>query len=77
MKKKTSPRFWTKRTKTIKECFRDWSGISQQKYITDLLAETGKVVCKSFSTLMDSYHKLCKAEEESVVKKCLKDRLEK
>ncbi|RVW53308.1 Retrovirus-related Pol polyprotein from transposon RE1 [Vitis vinifera] len=32
--------------------------ISQQKYVTDLLAETGKIGCKPISTPMDPNYKL-------------------
>lgn len=42
--------------------------ISQQKYITDLLAETGKTPCKLVSTLMDPNHKLCNVKEVSSVR---------
>ena len=37
--------------------------ISQQKYVTDLLVETGKIGCKLVSTPMDPNHKLGKAKE--------------
>ena len=43
--------------------------ISQQKYVTDLLAETGKIGCKPVSTPMDPNHKLGEAKEELVVDK--------
>ena len=43
--------------------------ISQQKYVTDLLAETRKIRCKSVSTPMDPNHKLGEAKEELVVDK--------
>ena len=43
--------------------------ISQQKYMTDLLAEIGNIGCKPVSTPMDPNHKLGKAKEELVVDK--------
>ena len=43
--------------------------ISQQKYVTDLLAETGKIGCKPVPTPMDINHKLGKAKEEPMVDK--------
>ena len=43
--------------------------ISQQKYVTDLLAETGKIGCKPVSTPMDPNHKLREGKEEPVVNK--------
>ena len=41
--------------------------ISQQKYITDLLKETGKLACRPASTPVDPNHKLGEAEEDSAV----------
>ncbi|RVX17362.1 Retrovirus-related Pol polyprotein from transposon RE1 [Vitis vinifera] len=41
----------------------------QQKYVTDILAETGKIECKSISTTMDSNHKLGEVKEEPMVDK--------
>ncbi|RVW77722.1 Retrovirus-related Pol polyprotein from transposon RE1 [Vitis vinifera] len=49
--------------------------ISQQKYVTDLLAEIGKIGCKPVSTLMDPNHKLGEAKEEPVVDKRMHKRL--
>ena len=49
--------------------------ISQQKYMTDLLAETGKIGCKPISTPMDPNHKLGEAKEEPVVDKKMYQRL--
>ncbi|RVW29045.1 Retrovirus-related Pol polyprotein from transposon RE1 [Vitis vinifera] len=49
--------------------------ISQQKYVTDLLAEIGKIGCKPVSTLMDPNHKLEEAKEEPVVDKRMYQRL--
>ncbi|KAL6311431.1 hypothetical protein AAG906_035856 [Vitis piasezkii] len=49
--------------------------ISQQKYVTDLLAETRKIGCKRVSTLMDPNHKLGEAKEEPVVEKRMYQRL--
>ena len=43
--------------------------ISQQKYVTDLLAKTRKIAYKSVSTPMDPNHKLGEAKEEPVVDK--------
>jgi len=43
--------------------------ISQQKCITNLLAESGKIGCKPISTPMDPNRKLCKVEEGSTVDK--------
>ncbi|KAL5540377.1 hypothetical protein UlMin_045222 [Ulmus minor] len=41
--------------------------ISQQKYITDLLKEKGKLACRPASTPIDPNHKLGEAEEDSAV----------
>ena len=49
--------------------------ISQQKYVTDLLAETGKIGCKPVSTPMDPNHKLGEAKEEPMVDKRMYQRL--
>ncbi|KAL6347733.1 hypothetical protein AAG906_026262 [Vitis piasezkii] len=49
--------------------------ISQQKYVIDLLAETGKIGCKPVSTPMDPNHKLGEAKEEPVVDKRMYQRL--
>ena len=49
--------------------------ISQQKYITDLLKETGKTTCKPASTPVDSNIKLGSAEEDIVMDKELYKRL--
>ena len=43
--------------------------ISQQKYVTDLLIETGKIGCKPISTPLDPNHKLGEAKEEPMVDK--------
>ena len=43
--------------------------ISQQKYVIDLLAKTGKIGCKPVSTPMDPNHKVGEAKEELVVDK--------
>ena len=49
--------------------------ISQQKYVTDLLAETEKIECKPVSTPMDPNHKLGEDKEELVVDKRMYQRL--
>ena len=49
--------------------------ISQQKYVTNLLAKTGKIGCKPFSTLMVPTQKLGEAKEEPVVDKRMYQRL--
>ena len=49
--------------------------ISQQKYVTDLLAETGKIGCKPVSTPKDPNHKLGEAKEEPMVDKRMYQRL--
>ncbi|RVW35276.1 Retrovirus-related Pol polyprotein from transposon RE1 [Vitis vinifera] len=49
--------------------------ISQQKYVTNLLAKTGKIGCKPVSTPMDPNHKLGEAKEEPVVDKRMYQRL--
>ena len=49
--------------------------ISQQKYVTDLLAEIGKIGCKPVSTSMDPNHKLGEAKEEPMVDKRMYQRL--
>ena len=49
--------------------------ISQQKYVTDLLAETGKIGCKLVSIPMDPNHKLGEATEEPVVDKRMYQKL--
>ena len=49
--------------------------ISQQKYVTDLLAETEKIGCKPISNPMDPNHKLGKAKEELIVDKRMYQRL--
>nr|CAN68477.1 hypothetical protein VITISV_029627 [Vitis vinifera] len=49
--------------------------ISQQKYVIDLLAETGKIGCKPVSTPMDPNHKLGEVKEEPVVDKRMYQRL--
>jgi len=41
--------------------------ISQQKYITDLLKETGKIACRPASTPVDPNIKLGSAEEDIFV----------
>ena len=43
--------------------------------MTDLLAETGKIECKSISTPMDSNHKLGEVKEEPMVDKRMYQRL--
>ncbi|RVX04897.1 Retrovirus-related Pol polyprotein from transposon RE1 [Vitis vinifera] len=49
--------------------------ISQQKYVTDLLVEIGKIECKPVSTPMDPNHKLGEDKEELVVDKRMYQRL--
>ena len=49
--------------------------ISQQKYVTDLMAEIGKIGCKPVSTLMDLNRKLGEAKEEPMVDKRMYQRL--
>lgn len=49
--------------------------ISQQKYVTDLLKETGKIGCKPVSTPIDSNQKLGEAKEEPHVDKKIYQRL--
>ena len=49
--------------------------ISQQKYVIDLLAETGKIGCKPVFTPMDPNHKLGEAKEEPMVDKRMYQRL--
>ena len=49
--------------------------ISQQKYITDLLKETGKTACRPASTPVDPNIKLGSAEEDIVVDKEMYQRL--
>ncbi|RVW50362.1 Retrovirus-related Pol polyprotein from transposon RE1 [Vitis vinifera] len=49
--------------------------ISQQKYVTDLLAKTRKIGRKLVSTPIDPNHKLGKTKEESVVDKIMYQRL--
>jgi len=49
--------------------------ISQQKYITDLLAEPQKIWCSPLSTPMDPNHKLCKAETKSAIASKMYQRL--
>ena len=49
--------------------------ISQQKYITDLLKETGKTSCKPASTPIDPNLKLGNTEEDTVVDKEMYQRL--
>ena len=44
--------------------------ISQQKYITDLLKETGRTACKPASTPIDPNLKLGNAEEDTAVVNC-------
>ena len=41
--------------------------ISRQKYVTDLLKETGKLACKPTSTLIDPNHKFGEVEEDAAV----------
>ena len=41
--------------------------ISQQKYVVDLLAEMGKLGCKSVETTIEQNHRLCEATEDTVV----------
>ena len=43
--------------------------ISQQKYVTDLLKETGKLACKPTSTPIDTNHKLGEAKEDLIVER--------
>ncbi|CAA7399927.1 unnamed protein product [Spirodela intermedia] len=49
--------------------------ISQQKYITDLLAETGKSGCKPANTPIDPNQKLCMADEENSINREMYQRL--
>ena len=49
--------------------------ISQQKYITDLLKETGKTGCKPVNTLVDPNTKLGSVEEDIAVNKEMYQRL--
>ena len=49
--------------------------ISKQKYMTDLLAEIGKIECKPVSAPMDPNHKLGEAKEEPMVDKRMYRRL--
>ncbi|GFY96524.1 alcohol dehydrogenase 1 [Actinidia rufa] len=49
--------------------------ISQQKYITDLLKETGKLACKPVSTPIEPNHKLGEAEDDIAVNKEMYQRL--
>ena len=49
--------------------------ISQQKYVTNLLVEIGKIQCKPVSTPMDSNNKLGEAKEEPMVDKRIYQRL--
>ena len=49
--------------------------ISQQKYVTDLLAKTGKIGYKLVSIPMDPNHKLEEAKEEPMVNKRMYQRL--
>ena len=49
--------------------------ISQQKYVTNLLAETRKIGCKLVSTTMDPNHKLGEAKKESMMDKIMYQRL--
>ena len=49
--------------------------ISQQKYVIDLLKETGKTACKPASTPMDPNVKLGTAEEDTAVDREMFQRL--
>lgn len=49
--------------------------ISQQKYITDLLEETGKSGCKPASTPIDPNHKLGESKDDPIVDKGMYQRL--
>ena len=49
--------------------------IYQQKYVTDLLKEIGKLVCKQASTPIDLNHKLGEAEKDTVVDREMYQRL--
>ena len=49
--------------------------ISQKKYVTDLLAEIGKIGCKPVSTPMVPNHKLGEAKEEPMLDKRMYQRL--
>ncbi|RVW86032.1 Retrovirus-related Pol polyprotein from transposon RE1 [Vitis vinifera] len=49
--------------------------ISQQNYVTDLLAEIGKIGCKPVSIPKDPNHKLGEAKEEPMVDKRMYQRL--
>lgn len=49
--------------------------ISQQKYVTDLLKETGKLAFKPASTPIDPNHKLGEEKEDVVVNREMYQRL--
>ena len=49
--------------------------ISQQKYVTDLLKETGKTACKPASTPIDPNLRLEEAENDATVDKEMYQRL--
>ena len=49
--------------------------VSQRKYVTDLLIETGKAACKPAATPIDSNQKLSEAREEPPVDKGMYQRL--
>ena len=49
--------------------------ISQQKYVTNLLAEIRKIGCKLVSTTMDPNHKLGEAKKEPMMDKIMYQRL--
>ena len=49
--------------------------ISQQKYVTDLLKETGKLACKPASTPIDPNHKLGEASEDPTMDREVYQRL--
>ena len=46
---------------------KQWIFISQQKYVTNLLRETGKLACKPANTPIYPNHKLGEAKEDTVV----------
>ena len=56
-------------------CSRQGIFISQQKYVTDLLKETGKLGCKPVATPMEPNQKLGDGKEEPAVNKEMYQRL--
>lgn len=77
---KISKRIWDKRTWEIEVGIevaysQQRIFISQQKYVTDLFVEAGKVGCNLVSTPMDPNHKLREAKKEPTVDKRMYQRL--